>query len=79
LIVLIIAVPPVSAGVCRWYCVPVIASALELPLLFTLSWCFCDGVKIIAASQGEHRVFYWLAAETGLRAGENRWTRDARY
>jgi integrase len=26
--------------------------------------------KIIASSQGEHRVFYWLAAETGLRAGE---------
>jgi integrase len=26
--------------------------------------------KIIAASQGEQRVFYWLAAETGLRAGE---------
>jgi len=26
--------------------------------------------KIIAASQGEDRVFYWLAAETGLRAGE---------
>ena len=33
---------------------------------FTLS-----GVaKIIAASQGEQRAFYWLAAETGLRAGE---------
>jgi integrase len=26
--------------------------------------------RVIAASQGEHRVFYWLAAETGLRAGE---------
>jgi integrase len=26
--------------------------------------------KIIAASKGDHRVFYWLAAETGLRAGE---------
>jgi integrase len=26
--------------------------------------------RIIAASQGEQRVFYWLAAETGLRAGE---------
>jgi integrase len=26
--------------------------------------------KIIAASQGEHRAFYWLAAETGFRAGE---------
>ncbi len=26
--------------------------------------------KMIAASQGEHRVFYWLAAETGLRSGE---------
>jgi integrase len=25
---------------------------------------------IIATSQDEHRVFYWLAAETGLRAGE---------
>jgi integrase len=29
-----------------------------------------DVAKIIAASQGEHRVFYWLAAETGLRTGE---------
>ncbi len=29
-----------------------------------------DVAKIIAASQGEQRVFYWLAAETGLRAGE---------
>ncbi len=26
--------------------------------------------KIIAASVGEERLFYWLAAETGLRAGE---------
>jgi integrase len=26
--------------------------------------------RIIAASEGEHRVFYWLAAETGLRSGE---------
>lgn len=26
--------------------------------------------QIIAASVGEHRVFYWLLAETGLRAGE---------
>ena len=26
--------------------------------------------KIIAASKGEAQVFYWLAAETGLRAGE---------
>jgi integrase len=26
--------------------------------------------KIIAASEGEYKVFYWLAAETGLRAGE---------
>jgi integrase len=25
---------------------------------------------VIAATQGEQRVFYWLAAETGLRAGE---------
>ena len=29
-----------------------------------------DVAKMVAASQGEHRVFYWLAAETGLRAGE---------
>jgi integrase len=29
-----------------------------------------DVAKIIAASQGEDRVFYWLTAETGLRAGE---------
>jgi len=33
---------------------------------YTLS----DVAKMIAASQGEDRVFYWLAAETGLRAGE---------
>lgn len=33
---------------------------------FTLS----DVAKLIAVSQGEHRAFYWLAAETGLRAGE---------
>lgn len=33
---------------------------------FTLS----DVAKLIAASQGERRVFYWLLAETGLRAGE---------
>ena len=26
--------------------------------------------KIIAASEGEDRVLYWLVAETGLRAGE---------
>ena len=26
--------------------------------------------SILAASEGEHRVFYWLLAETGLRAGE---------
>jgi integrase len=29
-----------------------------------------DVAKIIAASQGEDRVFYWLAAETELRTGE---------
>jgi integrase len=29
-----------------------------------------DVARIIAASEGECRVFYWLAAETGLRAGE---------
>ena len=29
-----------------------------------------DVAKMIAASQGEHRAFYWLAAETGLRTGE---------
>jgi integrase len=26
--------------------------------------------RIIASSEAEHRVFYWLAAETGLRGGE---------
>jgi integrase len=36
------------------------------PRFFKLS----DVANIIAMSQGEHRVFYWLAAETGLRAGE---------
>ena len=29
-----------------------------------------DVARIIAASQGESRAFYWLAAETGLRGGE---------
>jgi integrase len=29
-----------------------------------------DVAKIIAASEAESRAFYWLAAETGLRAGE---------
>jgi len=29
-----------------------------------------DVAQIIAASKDEQRVFYWLAAETGLRAGE---------
>lgn len=33
---------------------------------FTLS----DVARIIAASKDEARVFYWLAAETGLRGGE---------
>jgi integrase len=33
---------------------------------FTLT----DVSQIIAASTDEHRVFYWLAAETGLRGGE---------
>ncbi|HEV2578270.1 MAG TPA: site-specific integrase [Acidobacteriaceae bacterium] len=36
------------------------------PRTFTLP----EVAKIIASSQGGHRVFYWLAAETGLRAGE---------
>lgn len=36
------------------------------PRFFTLT----EIGKIIAASEGEHRTFYWLAAETGLRAGE---------
>jgi len=31
---------------------------------------FADVSRIIGASQGEHRVFYWLLAETGLRSGE---------
>jgi integrase len=29
-----------------------------------------DVSRIIDASQGDHRVFYWLLAETGIRAGE---------
>lgn len=29
-----------------------------------------DIARMIAASEGEHRVFCWLAAETGLRGGE---------
>lgn len=33
---------------------------------FTLT----DVAQIILASKGEQRVFYWLAAETGLRSGE---------
>lgn len=36
------------------------------PRFFTIA----EASKIVAASEGEHRVFYWLAAETGLRAGE---------
>ena len=36
------------------------------PRFFTLE----EVSKIIAASQDDHLVFYWLAAETGLRAGE---------
>jgi integrase len=36
------------------------------PRFFTLS----EVAKIVVASQGEQKVFYWLAAETGLRAGE---------
>jgi integrase len=36
------------------------------PKFFTLS----EVAKIIVASEGEQNVFYWLAAETGLRAGE---------
>jgi integrase len=36
------------------------------PKFFTLS----EVAKIVAASPGEQKVFYWLAAETGLRAGE---------
>jgi integrase len=29
-----------------------------------------DVARMIAASSGEQRIFYWLAAETGLRSGE---------
>ena len=29
-----------------------------------------DVANIIAASEGEQKLFYWIAAETGLRAGE---------
>ena len=36
------------------------------PKFFTLS----EVGNIVAASPGEQKVFYWLAAETGLRAGE---------
>jgi integrase len=36
------------------------------PRFFTLP----EVGKVIASSAAEHRVFYWLAAETGLRAGE---------
>ncbi len=38
----------------------------KLARYFTLD----DVAKIIAASRDEHRVFYWLVAETGLRSGE---------
>jgi integrase len=37
------------------------------PKVYTLA----EVGKIIAASQGERRVFYWLLAECGLRAGEH--------
>lgn len=40
--------------------------AKKTPKFFTLS----KVAKIVVASQGEQKVFYWLAAETGLRAGE---------
>ncbi|MGC2184981.1 MAG: site-specific integrase [Terriglobales bacterium] len=40
--------------------------ANKKPKFFSLS----EVAEIIVASKGEHRVFYWLAAETGLRAGE---------
>lgn len=33
-------------------------------------YALAEVAKIIAASEGEQRVFYWLFAETGLRAGE---------
>jgi integrase len=33
---------------------------------FTLT----EVARIIAASEADHRVFYWLAPETGLRGGE---------
>ena len=36
------------------------------PKFFTLA----EVSQIIAASAGEHKVFYWLAAEAGLRSGE---------
>jgi integrase len=36
------------------------------PRFFTIN----DVAQIITASNNEHRVFYWLAAETGLRSGE---------
>jgi integrase len=38
----------------------------QKPRFFTLN----DVASVIAISQGEPRLFYWLAAETGLRAGE---------
>ena len=36
------------------------------------SRCFTmdEVAKIIGASEGEHRLFFWLLAETGIRAGE---------
>jgi integrase len=40
--------------------------AKKRPKLFTLT----EVARIMAVSEGEQRVFYWLAAETGLRAGE---------
>jgi integrase len=38
----------------------------KMARFFTLK----DVVRIIDNSEGEHRVFYWLMAETGIRAGE---------
>jgi len=38
----------------------------KMPKYFRLE----DVAKIVAHSRGELRAFYWLAAETGLRAGE---------
>ncbi len=61
-----------SAALAQGYVDPVLPKprlpriSRKVPRYFRLG----DVARIIAHSQGEHRALFWLAAETGLRAGE---------